>query len=554
MKKAHSLIPGASQVRPEIAINSPADTKKTLLEVSQRLRSILSANEVATWTWDIVNDRVVADENMARLFGVTPEDAAGGPIESYLQAMHPDDRPGVAAAIAKALQDPIGKYEMDYRVVRKDGTTSWVLARGKVERDAEGKPRYFPGVVIDVTEHRASEQRAAGLLRRLEQQSRLFDITLSSITDFAYIFDRSGRFIYVNQALLDLWGLKLEDAVGKNFYELKYPDELAARLQRQIQQVFETKNGLTDETPYTSPTGAGGYYEYIFRPGFDREGNVEVVAGSTRDITERKRVEEELRQSQERFRILAETLETNVQARTLELEQRNNEILMKSEQLRDLSVRLIETQDHERRRIARELHDSAGQTIAALLMNLSRIQTELKVCDPSLASLAEETRKYAEDLSQEIRTTSYLLHPPLLDEIGLHAALNWYVEGLKQRSGLDVHLDIHSEFERQSRDIELTIFRILQECLTNIHRHSGSKTARIKIAREGANVIMEVVDAGRGIPLKDLSRIQDNSGVGLRGIRERVRQFGGELRIESQEGLGTTVLVTLPSAPGANQD
>jgi signal transduction histidine kinase len=142
----------------------------------------------------------------------------------------------------------------------------------------------------------------------------------------------------------------------------------------------------------------------------------------------------------------------------------------------------------------------------------------------------------------------------LLDEIGLHAALNWYVEGLKQRSGLDVHLDIHSEFERQSRDIELTIFRILQECLTNIHRHSGSKTARIKIAREGANVIMEVVDAGRGIPLKDLSRIQDNSGVGLRGIRERVRQFGGELRIESQEGLGTTVLVILPSAPGANQD
>src|SRR5277367_2728873 len=428
MKKAHSTTPGASAVRAEIAIKSPADTKETVLEVSQRLRSILSANEVATWTWDIVNDRVVADESMARLFGVSPEDAAGGPIERYFQAMHPDDRPGVASAVAKALQDPIGKYEMDYRVVRKDGTTSWVLARGKVERDAEGKPRYFPGIVIDVTEHRASEQRAADLLRRLEQQSRVFDVTLSTITDFAYIFDRSGRFIYMNQALLDLWGLKFEDAVGKDFYELNYPDELAARLQRQIQQVFDTKTGLTDETPYTSPTGAGGYYEYIFCPVFDREGNVEVVAGSTRDITGRKKVEEELRRSQEELRQLAGTLESQVLARTTELEARNKEVLIQSEQLRDVSVRLIETQDHERRRIARELHDSAGQTIAALLMNLARIQTGVKVCDPGLASLAEETRKYAEDLSQEIRTTSYLLHPPLLDEIGLPAALNWYVE------------------------------------------------------------------------------------------------------------------------------
>ena len=398
-----------------------------------------------------------------------------------------------------------------------------------------------------------SGHQAEELIRRLEQQSRVFDITLSSITDFAYVFDRSGRFIYMNQALLDLWGLKFEDAAGKDFFELNYPDELAAKLQRQIRQVFDTKTGLTDETPYTSPTGAGGYYEYIFRPVFDAEGNVEVVAGSTRDITERKRVEEELRQSQEHLRILAETLETKVQTRTLELELRNNEVLAQSEQLRDLSVRLIETQDHERRRIARELHDSAGQTIAALLMNLARIQTAVKSSNPELASLAEETRKYTEDLSQEIRTTSYLLHPPLLDEIGLQAALNWYAEGLKQRSGLDLQLNIHPEFERQARDIELTIFRIVQECLTNIHRHSDSKTARIRIACEDAHVVLEVVDAGRGIPPEVLAKIQDNAGVGLRGIRERVRQFGGQFRIESHEGSGTAVLVTLPLAASRNE-
>lgn len=399
------------------------------------------------------------------------------------------------------------------------------------------------------TKSQNSEQATDELRRRMEQQARVFDVTLSSITDFAYIFDRDGRFLYVNQALLDLWGLKLQEAIGKNFYELQYPDDLARRLQEQIQQVIRTKAGLTDETPYTSPTGAGGYYEYIFRPVFDRDGNVESVAGSTRDITERKRVEEQLRQSQERFRVLAASLENEVLARTSELEQRNNDVLMQSEQLRKLSVRLMETQDHERRRLARDLHDSAGQILAALLMNLGRIRRELKTTNPKLAQLAQETQSWAEELNQEMRTTSYLLHPPLLDETGLRDALNWYVGGLKERANLDVTLSIDEDFERPALDTELTIFRVVQECLTNIHRHSGSKTAEIFIARDDVNILVEIRDLGRGISAENLSKIQvRGTGLGLRGIRERVRQFGGKVRMESQEGSGTTVFVTLPLA------
>lgn len=137
--------------------------------------------------------------------------------------------------------------------------------------------------------------------RSSAERARVFEITLSSIPDFAYVFDREGRFVYANQALLDVWGLKLEEAVGKNFYDLKYPDDLAARLQRQIREVFETGRGLTDETPYTSQTGAGGYYEYIFRPVFAEDGTVEMVAGSTRDISGRRRAEEELRESERKY-------------------------------------------------------------------------------------------------------------------------------------------------------------------------------------------------------------------------------------------------------------
>jgi signal transduction histidine kinase len=135
----------------------------------------------------------------------------------------------------------------------------------------------------------------------------------------------------------------------------------------------------------------------------------------------------------------------------------------------------------------------------------------------------------------------------LLDESGLRAALDWYLEGLKQRAGLDVEFEIDEGFERPPRDRELVIFRVVQECLTNIYRHSGSKRARIRIGREGGNVVVEVNDEGRGIAAENLEKIKAKSaGLGLRGMRERVRQFAGDLAIESQDGMGTTVRVTLP--------
>ena len=520
-----------------------------LFEEHQRWRSILLSEDVATWTWDVAEDRVVADENLARLFGVSATSAAGGPIREYVQAIHPQDRPRVDAAIAAALEGPKDSYDVDYRIVRNDGSISWVAARGRVERDRQGKPKYFPGIVLDITDRKISEQKAEELRFRLEQQYRLFDITLSSISDFAYIFDRKFRFVYVNQALLDLWGLRLEEAVGKDFHDLKYPYELAERLHRQIQQVFDTKEGLRDETPYTSPTGAGGYYEYIFRPVFDREGNVEVVAGSTRDITSRKQVEEALKQSQERLRTATETLEAQVAERTAELEKRNQQVLNQAEQLRRLSVSLMKTQDQERRHIARELHDSAGQVIAALSINLDTIVRDLGKNQPAITKLAEQTRAYAEELSREIRTTSYLLHPPMLDEIGLRPALIWYGEGLKARADIDVTVNISNDFQRLPRDLEITIFRVVQECLTNIHRHSGSKSAEIKVAREEAAVVVEIRDAGCGIAAEKLARIREqDTGLGLRGIRERVHQSGGQLVIESQLGSGTTIRATLPFA------
>jgi PAS domain S-box-containing protein len=164
------------------------------------------------------------------------------------------------------------------------------------------------GGLPDNAQPEDAENDLRSLARRLEQRVRLLETTLSHITDFAYVFDREGRFIYINQSLLDLWGLTLDEAVGKNFFDLRYPDDLAAKLQQQIQQVFDTGQGLTDETPYTSPTGKGGHYEYIFRPIFAADGTVENVAGSTRDITRRKQTEASLRDNVQLLRHLTRNI------------------------------------------------------------------------------------------------------------------------------------------------------------------------------------------------------------------------------------------------------
>ena len=271
-----------------------------------------------------------------------------------------------------------------------------------------------------------------------------------------------------------------------------------------------------------------------------RDGSGKIVGASkiARDITQRKRIERELRESEERYRMLADTLDTQVQFRTQELERRNAD-------LRDLSGRLLESQDHERRHIARELHDSAGQTMAALGMQLARISADAKK-NPELAKGVQDAIELVQNLSQEIRTTSYLLHPPLLDESGISSALSWYVQGLAERSSLEIDLRVPENFGRLPSDMELLVFRLVQESLTNIHRHSGSKTALIRVERKDSSVYVEVEDQGGGMSPERLAKIQsEGTGVGIRGMRERVRHFRGDLVIESN-GSGTKVHATLP--------
>jgi PAS domain S-box-containing protein len=218
-------------------------------------------------------------------------------------------------------------------------------------------------------------------------------------------------------------------------------------------------------------------------------------------------------------------------------------------QLAELAARLQGMQDEERRRLARELHDSVGQLLAAIGMNIGIVQAQVHKLDPLAARAISDNSMLVEQVSREIRTISHLLHPPLLDIAGLASAIRWYVDGFSERSKIKVDLEIPADFGRLPSEIEIAVFRIVQECLTNIHRHSGSATANIRIHQEGDQLAIEVRDNGKGIPLEKQRELTTSTrgGVGFGGMRERLKLLGGTLDIQSQD-TGTVVSATLKVA------
>jgi signal transduction histidine kinase len=251
-----------------------------------------------------------------------------------------------------------------------------------------------------------------------------------------------------------------------------------------------------------------------------------------------KKALEELEKSEEALRAASEKLEKRVDERTAELKEAEKSA-------RQLGAQILKMQDDERRRIARELHDSVGQMLSALAINVGQLGTG--TVGEQEAQVLGDCRTLVESATSELRTMSHLLHPPLLDELGLSSALGWYVDGFSKRSGISTALQLAPDFGRLPPDHEIAIFRIVQECLTNVHRHSQSSSARVCLTKSAREIRAEVSDAGKGIPPKKQASLADGGamGVGLRGMRERVKQLGGTLDIRSSQA-GTVVTAVLP--------
>jgi signal transduction histidine kinase/DNA-binding response OmpR family regulator len=310
-----------------------------------------------------------------------------------------------------------------------------------------------------------------------------------------------------------------------------HPDDQAHVLSA-IREAIRKKATFELEHRVLRADGTTGWVFSRAIPVLDEQNEIIEWFGTASDVTVRRIMEEELRQSRS-------NLELGVKQRTEELERAQND-------LRDLSAKLLQLQDEERRRIASELHDSAGQTLTVLGLNLAELETLAQDGHSQFGEKMAQVHELVQRVTQEIRTTSYLLHPPLLDENGITAALGWYVEGLSKRTSLQIQLSISQQFGRLPKEMELAIFRIVQECLTNILRHSGSEKAKITLNRDEFMVSVTVQDFGKGISGEKLAAINDvGAGVGVRGMKQRVRHFNGQMDVVSGKS-GTSISVRLP--------
>jgi signal transduction histidine kinase len=239
------------------------------------------------------------------------------------------------------------------------------------------------------------------------------------------------------------------------------------------------------------------------------------------------------------FNFRLQTAEVN---RTKEMEERERH---NAESYRALSAKILEMQDSERRRIARELHDSVGQFLAGLKINLSRIAATAGVSTPPLIS---ETLDMTDQAIQEVRTISHLLHPPLLEELGLTSAARWYAEEFGKRSQVRVSLELEEPTKRLPKEVEMALFRVLQEALTNVHRHANAQSIDVRVECHNGTVTLTVSDDGRGIPYEVIARFQSGlaAGIGLAGMRERLAEFGGRLDVQSSNA-GSVVRATIPT-------
>ncbi len=428
--------------------------------------------------------------------------------------------------IEKVLEGEAVSYEqqINFRGIGR----RWISASYVPTFDSAGRADGWVACILDVTDRR---EKAAEIAR----QARLLDFSFNAVL----VFGTGSAITYWNKGAEELYGWTRDEAVGQVSHTLlqtEFPEPLDAILAR-----LRREERWQGELIHTRKDGRRMTVLSRWQLTRDPETNAESIMEINVDITQTKEAERQLQLS-------VQTLEARIAERTQQLERA-------TEKLRELSVKLLQTQDEERRRIARELHDGVGQLLAAMSMNIAMLDGERSKLSPASLKAIEANLKLIEDAGQEIRTMSHLLHPPLLDEVGLDSALRWYVDGFAERSKISVELQLSPGFsDGLPRDFALSLFRIVQECLTNIHRHSGSLSAYVSVERSAREITLTVSDQGRGIPADVQGRISsgESSGVGFRGMRERIRQFGGRLEVSSDEH-GTQVLAVLPFAAPAEK-
>lgn len=484
-------------------VTARREVEEALRESQQRYEIVSRATNDAVWDWDLRTSTVRWNHGIQTVFGYR-EDQVGREAAWGDAMIHEEDRARIVSALDAVTRGRNTLWTGEYRFRRADGTYAHVMDRSFLIHDEEGRAVRMIGSMLDITERKVAEEA----LRQAETKYRaLFENALTGI----FQTTPDGRVLTANPAMARILGYRTPEELVGSVHDVRAqlyadPGQRDALLRR-----LEERGAVENfEAQVVRRDGEMIWVSADIRAGRDADGRLTVIEGVFQEITERRRAEEALRQ---------------------------------------ISGHLLRSQDQERRRIARELHDGTAQVLAALGMNLEALRKAAGGLPAGARAKLSGSQKLLEQCVQEVRTLSYLLHPPLLDEAGLTAAIRSYARGFAERSGIRVDVRLPRAAARLPEEVELTLFRIVQESLSNIHRHSGSAVAHIGMARENGRVRLEVRDRGRGLGTAharaSTSGPKTAIGVGIAGMRERVRQLGGDLAIKSS-ARGTIVKVVLP--------
>ena len=399
---------------------------------------------------------------------------------------------------------------------------------------------------VTLLQQQAVAMQSETALLQSEQRFRLF---VEAVRDYAiFMLDPKGNITTWNTGAERIKGYKPWEIIGQHF-SVFYPEEdLKSRKPWHELEVAAKEGRFEDEGWRLKKDGSRFWANVIITAIKDDKGRLLGFGKVTRDLMEKTLTKMELQRA-------LENLEKEVTERR-QAEQR----LYRSEQsLRKLSLHLLRTQDEERGRIGRDLHDSLGQCLAILKINLDALQMALPANEAKALSQVEQCLQLSEEAIREVRTIAYLLYPPMLEELGLNSAIPWYLEGFSKRSEIKINFEAQPNFPRLPRAVELALFRVLQECLTNVHRHSGSEIAKIRLLQENGLVVLEVEDEGKGFPASMLDLNDDDIpstfGVGLRGMNERLRDIGGIIELKpGRDKKGAIVRAVVPRDQAAAQD
>jgi PAS domain S-box-containing protein len=363
----------------------------------------------------------------------------------------------------------------------------------------------------------------------LTQRNELFRLLVETVKDYAiFVLDPEGHILTWNDGARAIKGYSKAEIVGQHFSKFYLPEAVESGWPARELALAEKEGRFADEGWRVKKDGSVFWASVIITPLRDAEGQLCGFAKVTQDLSERKKADERI-----------QNLNSELRNRVTQLDETRAILDLRTLELRKVSARLLQVQDEERRRIARELHDDLGQQLAYLKMTL-----DVKAGNEQASQLTNKALA-------TVRNLSYLLHPPLLDETGLRAALHWYVDGMVKRSNIEVSLTMQpSAFPRLTQDVETAIFRVVQESLTNVYRHSGTEAARVEIVKQPECVLVRVRDYGSGMPADLCGKsATPGLGVGINGMRERLRQFGGELVVSRAEP-GTLVEAKVPILAG----